>query len=94
MPENVTIWEWVFESEKFRSLESDPGKPLKSFIDAETGQRLNFADAKVKSAALSIALTRLHGLQPYETVTMVAPNSIWYPVCSLAVFRSGKLVLN
>lgn len=90
MPQDVTIWDWVFESKKFKALEANPAGPLKAFIDAETKERLNFSDVKIKSAALSTSLIQRHGLQPHDTVTVVCPNSIWYPVCSLAVFRAGK----
>lgn len=90
MPEDVTIWEWLFESENF--LELSRQKSVKAFIDALTGERLDYEEVKAKSIALSTAWVRKYGLDSGDTISIVSQNSIWFPVCCLAAFRVGQLI--
>ncbi|KAL8243954.1 hypothetical protein R6Q59_010212 [Mikania micrantha] len=92
VPEDVTTWEWLFESRETSPLYNRTDKPLAAFIDAETKERLDWAQVKAKSTAISSSLVRQHGLQPHDTVTIFSTNSIWFPVCLLATSRAGGRV--
>lgn len=92
VPDNVTTWEWLFESKDTSPLHLVGDKPLGAFIDAESGQRLDWAEVKSKSTALSTCLTRHYNLRPDDTVTVFSGNSIWYPLCLFAILRAGVFI--
>lgn len=132
MPENLTIWEWLFESPDFSPLYErtvdvskqhtsflynvihqaylaisllagyvawtrqgiETSKPFGAFIDAETKERLDYAEVKAKSSALSTCWINQYGLEPGHTVSVYSGNTIWYPVCMFAVVRAGKSFWN
>ena len=89
MPTHLTVWEWAFEDAKHSQLYKQPRDQIAGYTDATTGERLDFFDVKEHATHLSTALVKKHGLQPGDTVTVLSPNSIWYPVCMFAVLRSG-----
>lgn len=90
VPENVTTWEWLFEHEDSSPLHSQSDKPLGAFIDADSNERLDWAEVKSKSTALSTCLVKYYDMTPGDTVTLFSGNTIWYPVCMFAVLRAGK----
>lgn len=86
----MTIWEWLFESEETSPLYQESSKPLGAFIDAETEERLDWAEVKYRGSALSNCLIKYYGLCPGDTVSIFSSNTIWYPLCLLAVSRAGR----
>lgn len=40
---------------------------------------------------LSTSLTQTHGLRPGDVISIVAPNSIWYPVALFGIMRMGVI---
>ena len=94
VPEDVTTWEWLFESKESSPLHAKSEKPLGAFVDAESKERLDWAEVKSKSTALSSCLIRQYGLKPGDTVSLFSGNTIWYPVCMFAVIRAGKFHLH
>lgn len=63
----------------------------RSFIDANTNARLTHAQVRDAAAVLSTALVRRHGLRPGDVVSICAPNSIVYPICTHAAIRAGAI---
>lgn len=89
VPEDLTTWEWLFESRQYSPLYTHADKPLGAFIDAETKERLDWAEVKLKSTALSSCFRTHYGLNPGDTVSIFGSNTIWYPVAMFAVNRAG-----
>ncbi|KAJ4785041.1 4-coumarate--CoA ligase-like 4 [Rhynchospora pubera] len=62
------------------------------FIDASTGTTLTFTSLR---HLVSLAASRLlsnHGLKPHDVVLLVAPNSLYFPVVSLAILSIGAIL--
>nr|POF19925.1 d-2-hydroxyacid dehydrogenase [Quercus suber] len=55
-----------------------------SYINAVTGERLDYTAVREKATQLSVALIQQHGLAPSDTVSLFSTNSIWYPVAMWA----------
>ncbi|KAG9247680.1 hypothetical protein BJ878DRAFT_491646 [Calycina marina] len=88
LPRNLTSWQWLFDS---------PASPLQQsevagFTDAQTKNRLSYADIKSLSTYVSTALVKKFGLKSGETVALFSPNTIWYPVAMYAMTRIGSIV--
>lgn len=85
VPTNLTTWQWAFEN---------PNSPPRTgaYINASTRERLPFADVEEQATQLSTVLVREHGLQPGDTVSLFATNTIWYPVAMWAAARAGARV--
>ena len=59
VPDNVTIWEWLFEeSSKYCPLAKYPEEQLAGFVDAATKERVSWKDVKSAAIFISTALTR------------------------------------
>lgn len=76
-------------SHLFNGVSSFPTKP--ALIDADSSQSLSFAQLKSVTVKLSHGLLRL-GVTKNDVVLFLAPNSIHYPVCFLAVASLGAIV--
>lgn len=63
--------------------------PLGAFIDAQSNERLDWVQVQVKATALSTCWTSEYGLESGQTVSVLSGNTIWYPICVLAVARAG-----
>ncbi|KAK3720895.1 hypothetical protein LTR37_003558 [Vermiconidia calcicola] len=92
IPNNLTTWEWAFESSEHSQVLDQPKENLGSYIDAVTKERLDHADVKSKATQLSAALVQEYGLNPEDTVSLFSTNTIWYPVAMWAVIRAGGRV--
>ncbi|XP_061356939.1 probable CoA ligase CCL7 [Gastrolobium bilobum] len=78
-----------FVSNLFTNVSSFPTKP--ALIDADSSETLNFAELKSLVVKISHGLLRL-GINKNDVVLFLAPNSIHYPVCFLAVVSLGAIV--
>ncbi|KAL6250147.1 hypothetical protein RBB50_002448 [Rhinocladiella similis] len=94
VPDKITTWEWLFEDKGYSPLysKSDGSRPLRGYINADTKERLDWAQVKTKATQLSTALARECGFQPGDTVSLFSTNTIWYPVAMWAVVRGGGRV--
>ena len=91
VPECLTTWEWVFETQEYSPVLYAPDN-LGSYINAITKERLDFVAVKEKATNLSNALVRKYGLKPGDTVSLFSTNTIWYPVAMWATVRAGGRV--
>ncbi|OAP63860.1 hypothetical protein AYL99_03087 [Fonsecaea erecta] len=92
IPEDITTWEWVFETKEFSPLYKTPRQPLAGYVNAITKERLDWAAVKTAATQLSTALVKEYAFQPGETVSLFSTNTIWYPVAMWAVIRAGGRV--
>ncbi|KAK5113044.1 hypothetical protein LTR62_003623 [Meristemomyces frigidus] len=92
IPENLTTWQWAFESPQHSPLFWAAKDNLGSYINAATEERLDFAQVKEKATHISTALIREHGLEAGDTVSLFSTNTIWYPVVTWATVRAGGKV--
>lgn len=93
VPTDVTTWEWLFESKEYSPLHNGENKSLAGYVDAITKERLDWAQVKTKSTALSTEFVTKYGLRPGDTVSLFSTNTIWYPVAMFAAIRAGKYKL-
>lgn len=94
MPQDVTLWQWLFDSPSpaagcSRQDDDASGEEPREYINTETGTRLTHAQVRDAAAALSTALVRRHGLRPGDVVSLVSPNAVTYPICLHGVIRAG-----
>lgn len=67
--------------------------PPGAYIDASNpSSRLSFPSVKELSTCISNVLVHSYGLQPGDTVSLFATNSIYYPVAMWAALRVGGRV--
>ncbi|OQU93933.1 hypothetical protein CLAIMM_00368 isoform 2 [Cladophialophora immunda] len=92
IPEDITTWEWVFETKEFSPLYKTPREPLAGYVNAVTKERLDWAAVKTAATQLSTAWVKEYGFQPGETISLFSTNTIWYPVAMWAVIRAGGRV--
>jgi 4-coumarate--CoA ligase len=90
VPRNITTWQWLFESPA-SPLRTNPSS-LAGFTNAQTKERISWADMKAHTTHLSTALVKNYGLQPGETVALFSPNTIWYPVAMHSVCRVAGII--
>ncbi|KAF2092832.1 4-coumarate-CoA ligase [Rhizodiscina lignyota] len=91
-PENLTTWQWLFEENEWSPLYNRGSQPLGAYINAVTGERLDWAQVKEKATKLSTVLIRNYGLQPGDTVSLFSTNTVWYPLAMWAIVRAGGRV--
>jgi hypothetical protein len=91
VPSDLTVWEWLFESQKHSSLYNHPSDQLAGYTNARTKERINWAQVKECATYLSTALAKKYGMQEGHTVLLFSQNTIWYPVAMLAAIRAGGL---
>ncbi|KIW22817.1 uncharacterized protein PV07_11078 [Cladophialophora immunda] len=92
VPEDITTWEWVFETKEFSPLYKTPREPLAGYVNAVTKERLDWAAVKTAATQLSTAWVKEYGFQPGETISLFSTNTIWYPIAMWAVIRAGGRV--
>ncbi|PKU83757.1 4-coumarate--CoA ligase-like 4 [Dendrobium catenatum] len=63
-----------------------------ALIDASSGRRLSFSDLWRSVASLSSALSSSHSIRKGDVVLLLSPNSIYFPIVSLAVFSLGAVL--
>ncbi|KAJ5810736.1 uncharacterized protein N7503_002954 [Penicillium pulvis] len=90
VPENITIWDWLFES---------PDSPLNrqpsivaGFTNAVTKERVRYDEVKEHAVTISTALTRKLGFSQGECVALFSSNTVWYPVAMFATIRIGGMI--
>ncbi|KAH7000559.1 hypothetical protein EDB80DRAFT_811779 [Ilyonectria destructans] len=88
-PKNQTVWSWLFESARFRSL---PENYQPAVINAITKEQITFRQLKQYAEQLSGDLVRRCGLTEGDTAILFSPNTIWYPVAMHAIIRVGGIV--
>ncbi|KUJ17145.1 acetyl-CoA synthetase-like protein [Mollisia scopiformis] len=91
LPTNITNWTWLFNSPA-SPLQSIPSSQLAGYSNANTKERINWANVKTHTTHLSTALVRHYGLQKGDVVALFSQNTIWYPVAMLAVNRVGGII--
>lgn len=62
---------------------------LGTYSNAETHERVDFAEVREKAVALSTALVRDYGLLAGQTVSIFSTNTVWYAVALWATIRVG-----
>ncbi|KAJ8106232.1 hypothetical protein ONZ43_g7134 [Nemania bipapillata] len=88
VPNNVTIWEWLFEEgSDYSPLNKYPQEQLAGYVDATTKERVSWKDVKEAATYISTTLIREYGLKPGDTVSLFSRNTIWYPVMLFAAIR-------
>nr|POF07795.1 putative 4-coumarate--coa ligase 1 [Quercus suber] len=92
VPNDLTTWQWAFESPKYAPTSYAAANDQGSYINATTGESLDFLAVREKATQLSAALVEQHGMAPTDTVSLFSSNSIWYPVAMWATVRAGGRV--
>lgn len=88
MPPGTTYWDWLLSDKAAFPIPNDPAT---GFVDGITGQRITFHQVRDYSIRLASALVNDHSLCPGDVVSICSPNTIWYPLCTLAVMRAGGI---
>jgi len=93
VPSNVTTWEWLFESREHSPLHHlTNNQPLGRYENAVTKGQLDYAEVKDVVTKLSTALVRKYGFETGDTISILATNTVWYPVALWAAIRAGGRV--
>lgn len=88
MPPGITYWDWLLSEKAAFPVPNDPNT---GYVDGITGQRITFHQVRDYSIRLASALVNEHNLRPGDVVSICSPNTIWYPLCTLAVMRAGGI---
>jgi long-subunit acyl-CoA synthetase (AMP-forming) len=91
VPADVTVWEWLFESKQFD--ENARRNPQVGVTNAATKERLSYLEVKQYAEIVSATLKLLYHMETGDTVMLVSPSSVWYPVVVFAVLRNGGKVV-
>lgn len=62
-----------------------------ALVDAATGHALTFSGLRSAILASAVALSSRAGVRPGDSVLLVAPNCVLYPVCFFAVTALGAV---
>jgi acyl-CoA synthetase (AMP-forming)/AMP-acid ligase II len=90
VPDDVTIWEWLFEEgSKHSPLNRYGDEDLAGYVDAITKERVSWKDVKEAAGYISTALVREHDLKAGDTMSLFSRNTIWYPVMLFSAMRVG-----
>lgn len=89
VPEDVTVWEWLFESSTSPLSQHKPSD-LGGFTNAATKERIGYGLAKEYATKISTALVHKFGLSKGDVVALFSPNTVWYPIAMFATNRVGK----
>lgn len=89
VPEDVTIWEWLFDSSTSPLSQYKPSD-LGGFTNAATKERIGYGLAKEYATKISTALVYKFGLAKGDVVALFSPNTVWYPIAMFATNRVGK----
>lgn len=91
VPTDVTVWSWLFESKRFDA--NTRRNPRIGITNAATKEHLSYIEIKQYAEILSATLKLHHQMEPGDTVMLLSPNSIWYPVVMFAALRNGGKVV-
>ncbi|KAM0797759.1 hypothetical protein BDR22DRAFT_965197 [Usnea florida] len=91
LPTDTTVWDWLFDSSSSPLSHVLP-QELAGYVDAETKERLNWAQVKEATTLISTALVRLYDFQANDTITLFSGNAIWYPVAMFSAVRISGVV--
>ncbi|KAF3384797.1 4-coumarate--CoA ligase 1 [Penicillium rolfsii] len=91
VPEDVTIWEWLFDSSTSPLSQHKPSD-LGGFTDAATKERIGYGLAKEYATKISTALVHKFGLGKGDVVALFSPNTVWYPIAMFATNRVGGII--
>jgi hypothetical protein len=89
VPQDQTIWQWIFESPKFDSQTSLD--KIGGYVNTKTNERLNYRQVKEMATYLSTALYEYHNVRAGDRVIIFSKNSIWYPVAMFGTVRLGGI---
>jgi hypothetical protein len=92
VPEDVTIWEWLFDSPP-SPLNRNKPSDIGGFTNAATKERIGYDLAKEYATKISTALVHKFGLAKGDVVALFSPNTVWYPIAMFATNRVGKTAL-
>jgi acyl-CoA synthetase (AMP-forming)/AMP-acid ligase II len=92
VPEDVTIWEWLFDSST-SPLSQYKLSDLGGFTNAVTKERIGYGLAKEYATKISTALVHKFGLAEGDVVALFSPNTVWYPIAMFATNRVGMRTL-
>lgn len=88
VPEDVTIWEWLFDSSTSPLRRNSPSE-LGGFTNAATKERIGYGQVKEYATKISTALVHKFGLEKGDVVALFSPNTVWYPIAMFATNRVG-----
>jgi acyl-CoA synthetase (AMP-forming)/AMP-acid ligase II len=77
-------------SEALRHAVADPDRP--AVVDGATGERVTRGQLAERSAAVAAALAA-RGVGHGDPVALAMPNTAWWPVIALGVWRAGAAVV-
>ncbi|KGQ01191.1 hypothetical protein PAAG_12136 [Paracoccidioides lutzii Pb01] len=92
VPEDITVWHWLFESPEFSLLHKLKPSELAGYTNAATKERVNWAQVKEIATYVSTALVKKYGMKEEDTISLFSQNTIWYPVAMFAGIRAGGKV--
>jgi hypothetical protein len=92
VPEDVTIWEWLFDSSTSPLSQYKPSD-IGGFTNAATKERIGYGVAKEYATKISTALVHKFGLGKGDVVALFSENTVWYPIAMFATNRVGKAAL-
>ncbi|KAK7970652.1 hypothetical protein PG988_009725 [Apiospora saccharicola] len=93
VPEDCTIWEWLFdEKSSYSPLNKFPQTDWAGYTDAATKEHLSWKGVKDAATHISTALRSKYGFQANDTISLFSRNTIWYPVTLFAAVRLGGIV--
>ncbi|KAJ5464363.1 uncharacterized protein N7458_000049 [Penicillium daleae] len=91
IPEDVTIWEWLFDSSTSPLSQNKPSD-IGGFTNAATKERIGYDLAKEYATKISTALVHKFGLVKGDVVALFSPNTVWYPIAMFATNRVGGII--
>lgn len=91
MPTDVTVWDWLFSSSS-SPLDRFPAHELAGYVNAETKERMSWAQVKEATSFIATALVKEYSFQAGDTITLFSGNTIWYPVAMFSAIRIGGIV--
>ncbi|KXS98158.1 hypothetical protein AC579_9990 [Pseudocercospora musae] len=92
IPTSLTTWQWIFESKEFSPVVYSSKAKLGYYENAVTKERLDYAQVKDLATKLSTALIHDYGSKGGDTVSILASNTIWYPIALWATIRGGGCI--
>ena len=91
VPTDTTVWDWLFESSS-SPLNHVLPQELAGYVDAETKERLNWAQFKEATTLISTALVKIYNFRAHDTITLFSGNTVWYSVAMFSAVRIGGVV--
>jgi 4-coumarate--CoA ligase len=91
VPEQLTTWDWLFDS-PYSPIQKYPPGELAGFQNGLTKERVDWMDVKNYSTYISTALVKKYGLKAGNTIALFSMNTVWYPVAMFAGLRAGAKI--